>query len=99
MGTVPLHELSARQWAMMSSIGPTRISTIGWSRDHRGIRTTIVSDALLWKRAKLQLAFVVTRDELQKYFRPRSLVGEAISLSQQRRAFLDRLVALQALLQ
>jgi hypothetical protein len=37
--------------------------------------------------------------ELRNHLRPRPIMGESISLSEQRRAFLDQLVALQALLQ
>jgi putative transposase len=68
-------------------------------QDHRGIRTALLSHAWMREPLKRRLVSVVTRDELQKYFRPRRIMGEAVSLSQRRPAFLDRLVALQALLQ
>ena len=38
-------------------------------------------------------------DELRNYLRPRSAVGESATLSEQRRAFLQRLAALKALIQ
>lgn len=43
--------------------------------------------------------FCCAFDELRKYFRQRRVMGEAISLSERRQAFLKRLVALQVLLQ
>jgi hypothetical protein len=43
--------------------------------------------------------FCCVFDELRNYLRPRHILGESISLSGRRQAFLDRLVALQALLQ
>ena len=38
-------------------------------------------------------------DELRNYLRPRSTMGEAASLSEQRRAFLDRIAALKEAIQ
>lgn len=38
-------------------------------------------------------------DELRTYLRPRPTIGEPISLPEQRRVFLQRLVALKALIQ
>jgi putative transposase len=38
-------------------------------------------------------------DELRNYFRPRRTMGERVSLAEQRRAFLQRLVILKAFLQ
>jgi hypothetical protein len=43
---------------------------------------------------KRQRASVVTRDELRNYLRPRHTMGEAVSLLEQRRIFLQRLAAL-----
>jgi transposase-like protein len=39
--------------------------------------------------------FCCAFDELRNYLRPRSTMGELASLSEQRRAFLDRLTALK----
>ncbi len=43
--------------------------------------------------------FCCAFDELRNYLRPYPIMGETISLSERRRAFIDRLVALQVLLQ
>jgi transposase-like protein len=43
--------------------------------------------------------FCCAFDEFQHYFRQVPRMGESVSLPERRRAFLDRLVALQALLQ
>lgn len=48
---------------------------------------------------KRRHAFVVTRDELRNDLRPRRTMGEAVSLLEQRRFFLQRLAALQAVIQ
>jgi hypothetical protein len=48
---------------------------------------------------KQQLAFVVTRDELRNYLRPRRTTGEVVSLLEQRQVFLQRLGALLTLVQ
>ncbi|EFH87918.1 Integrase catalytic region [Ktedonobacter racemifer DSM 44963] len=67
-------------------------------QDHRGIKQRYYpmrGFGAFEAAARFCCAF----DELQDYFRPRSIGGESISLSEQRRAFLDRLVVLQALLQ
>jgi transposase-like protein len=67
-------------------------------QDHRGIK----------QRYHLMCSFgtfeqqpvsVVTRDELRNYLRPHRFMGETISLSERRQVFLNRLVALQTLLQ
>jgi len=43
--------------------------------------------------------FCCAFDELRNYFRLRRTMGELISLPEQRRAFLQRLAALKALIQ
>jgi putative transposase len=43
--------------------------------------------------------FCCTFDELRNYLYPRRTMGETVSLSKQRQAFLLRLIALQALIQ
>jgi hypothetical protein len=50
------------------------------------------------ERSKRQHVFVATRDELRSYFRPRRTMEERVSLAEQRRAFLQRLVILKAFL-
>lgn len=67
-------------------------------QDHRGIKQRS-SPMRGFKKFAAASRFCRTFDELRKYLRPRCIMGEAISLSERRRAFLDRLAALQALLQ
>jgi transposase-like protein len=43
--------------------------------------------------------FCCAFDELRNYLRPRSTMGESVSLSERRRAFLDRLAALKKAIQ
>jgi hypothetical protein len=43
--------------------------------------------------------FCCAFDELRNYFRSRRTMGEPISLSEQRRAFFQRLASLKALIQ
>lgn len=67
-------------------------------QDHRGIKQRYYpmrGFGTFEAAARFCCAF----DELRNYLRPHCIMGEAISLSERRRAFLDRLVALQALLQ
>jgi transposase-like protein len=42
--------------------------------------------------------FCCAFDELRNYLRPRSIMREPVSLSEQRRAFLDRLTALKEMM-
>jgi len=48
---------------------------------------------------KQRHASVAMRDELRNYLHPRRTLGEVISLREQRQAFLQRLAALQTLIQ
>jgi hypothetical protein len=51
------------------------------------------------EQLKRQHASVVTRDELHNYPRLRRITGEVVSLLEQRQAFLQRLAALQTVIQ
>jgi putative transposase len=67
-------------------------------QDHRGIKQRYVpmcGFGTIEAAARFCYAF----DELRDYFRPRRTMGERVSLPEQRRAFLQRLVTLKALLQ
>jgi putative transposase len=67
-------------------------------QDHRGIKqrySPMRGFGVFEAAARFCCAF----DELRKYLHPRPIMGESLSLSERRRVFLDRLVALQALLQ
>ncbi len=67
-------------------------------QDHRGIKQRYYP-MLGFGSFKAAARFCCAFDELRNYLRPRHIMGESISLSGRRQAFLDRLVALQALLQ
>jgi transposase-like protein len=67
-------------------------------QDHRGIKQRYYPMRGFGSFASAS-RFCCAFDEVRNYFRPRRILGESISLSERRRAFLDRLVALQALLQ
>ena len=63
-------------------------------QDHRGIKQRyypIHGFGNFGSAARFCCAF----DELRNYLRPRSIMGERVSLSEQRRDFLDRLIALK----
>lgn len=67
-------------------------------QDHRGIKQRyypMCGFGTFQAAARFCCAF----DELRNYFRLHCILGESISLSEKRRAFLDQLVTLQALLQ
>ena len=67
-------------------------------QDHRGIKQRYYpmrGFGTFEAAARFCCAF----DELRNYLCPRRAMGEPISLSEQRRAFLQRLVALKALIQ
>ncbi|GHO63143.1 hypothetical protein KSC_020350 [Ktedonobacter sp. SOSP1-52] len=67
-------------------------------QDHRGIKQRYYpmrGFGTFEAAARFCCAF----DELRNYLRPRRIMGESTSLSERRRAFLDRLAALQALQQ
>ena len=97
MGTVPIHEQSVRLWGTMYSIGPASTSIIVSSK----IIEISNSDNPMRGFGTVEAAarFCCAFDELQNYFRQRLRMGESVSLPERRRVFLDRLVALQALLQ
>jgi putative transposase len=67
-------------------------------QDHRGIKQRYYPMGGFGS-FEAAACFCCAFDELRNYLRPRPIMGEVISLSQRRRAFLDRFVALQALLQ
>ncbi len=67
-------------------------------QDHRGIKQRyfpMCGFGAIEAEARFCCAF----DELRTYFRPRRTMGERVSLLEQRRAFLQRLVTLKAFLQ
>jgi transposase-like protein len=67
-------------------------------QDHRGIKQRYYpmrGFGNFQSAARFCCAF----DELRNYLRPRRTMGEPISLPEQRRAFLQRLAALKALIQ
>ena len=67
-------------------------------QDHRGIKQRYYpmhGFGTFEAAARFCCAF----DELRNYLRPCRIMGESISLSERRRAFLERFVALQVLLQ
>jgi putative transposase len=67
-------------------------------QDHRGIKQRsypMHGFGTVEAAARFCCAF----DELRNYFRSRRTMGELISLPEQRRAFLQRLAALKALIQ
>src|SRR5437764_14419340 len=98
MAILPIHGLYAKRWAVMYCIGRASISIIAWNRiivaSNSGTIPCVALELL-----KRRHASVVARDELRNYFRPRRTMGERVSLPEQRRAFLQRLVTLKALLQ
>jgi hypothetical protein len=97
-GTVAMHGLLVRSWATLSNIEPTRPSRIVSSKITGASNSDTLPCAAL-EPSRQRRVFVVTRDELRKYFRSRRSMGKSISLSQRRRAFLNQLVALPILLQ
>jgi len=67
-------------------------------QDHRGIKQRYYpmrGFGAIEAAARFCCAF----DELRNFFRPRRTMGERVSLAEQRRAFLQRLFTLKALLQ
>jgi len=74
------------------------LSSYGWSKIIEGLSNAPIRCVALG-HLKQQHVSVVMRDELRNYPCPRRTMGEPISLSEQRRAFLQRLVALKALIQ
>ena len=66
-------------------------------QDHRGIKQRYYP-MRGFGTVEAATRFCCAFDELHNYLRLRPIMGEPISLSERRRAFLDRLVALQALL-
>lgn len=67
-------------------------------QDHRGIKQRN-SPTRGFGTIEAAARFCCGFDELRTYFRPRRTMGERASLPEQRRAFLQRLVTLKALLQ
>ena len=67
-------------------------------QDHRGVKQRYYP-MRGFGTVEAAARFCCAFDELQHYFRQRRRMGESVSLPERRRAFLDRLVALQALLQ
>ncbi len=67
-------------------------------QDHRGIKQRYYP-MRGFGTVEAATRFCCAFDELRNYLRPCRIMGESISLSERRRAFLDRLAALQALLQ
>src|SRR5258708_6590034 len=98
MGTVPIREQFARQWAATLPIERVNISTIVWSKTTVASNNDTIRCAVL-EPLKGRHASAVTRDELRNYLRPRRSMGEAVSLLEQRRAFLQRLATLQRVIQ
>ena len=67
-------------------------------QNHRGIKQRY--DPMRGFRTfEAAARFCCAFDERRNYFRPRRTMGEPISLSEQRRVFLQRLIALKALIQ
>jgi len=67
-------------------------------QDHRGIKQRYYP-MRGFKTFEATARFCCAFDELRNYLRPRRTMGEPISLPEQRRAFLQRLAVLQALIQ
>jgi putative transposase len=67
-------------------------------QDHRGIKQRYYP-MRGFKTFEASARFCCAFDELRNYLRPRRTMGEPISLPEQRRAFLQRLTALKALIQ
>jgi putative transposase len=67
-------------------------------QDHRGIKQRYYP-MRGFGTVEAATCFCCAFDELRNYLRPRSILGESISLSERRRTFLNRITALQALLQ
>ena len=67
-------------------------------QDHRGIKQRYYP-MRGFGTIEAAARFCCGFDELRNYFRPRRTMGERVSLPEQRRAFLQRLVTLKALLQ
>jgi hypothetical protein len=67
-------------------------------QDHRGIKQRYYP-MRGFGTFEAATRFCCAFDELRNDLRPRCIMGEAISFSERRRAFLDQMVALQALLQ
>ncbi len=63
-------------------------------QDHRGIKQRYYP-MRGFGTVEAAARFCCAFDELRNYFRSRRMVGEAVSLLQQRQAFLQRLTALQ----
>ncbi len=82
----------------MYSIERTNTSIIAWSKITVASNSGTIRCVAL-EPLKRQHAFVVMRDELRNYLRPRCIMGEVVSLLEQRQAFLQRLAALQTLIQ
>ena len=67
-------------------------------QDHRGVKQRYYP-MRGFGTVEAAARFCCAFDELQHYFRQRRRMGESVSLPERRRAFLDRFVVLQALLQ
>jgi len=67
-------------------------------QDHRGIKQRYYP-MRGFGTVEAAARFCCAFDELRNYLRPRRTMGELVSLPEQRRAFLQRLAALQTLMQ
>ena len=67
-------------------------------QDHRGIKQRYYP-MHGFGTFKTAARFCCAFDELRNYFRPRRVMGEVVSLREQRQTFLQRLAALQAVIQ
>jgi hypothetical protein len=82
----------------MYSIERTNTSIIAWNKITVALNSGTIPCVAL-EQLKRRHAFVVPQDELRNYLRPRRTIGEVVSLLEQRQAFLQRIAALQTLIQ
>src|SRR5258708_39365402 len=98
MGIVPIHGPDARSWVTMYSIGRTSTSIIVWSKITEGSSSAPIP-CVASEARESAARFCCAFDELRNSLRPRRTMGEVVSLLEQRRVFLQRLTALQTLIQ
>jgi hypothetical protein len=82
----------------MSNIERVNSSIIGWSKII-AVSSSGTLQCVVLEQLERQHASVVPRDELHNYLRPPRITGEVVSLLEQRQAFLQRLAALQTVIQ
>ncbi|GHO70496.1 hypothetical protein KSC_093880 [Ktedonobacter sp. SOSP1-52] len=68
-------------------------------QDHRGIKQQRYYPMCGFGSFTSAVRFCCAFDELRNYLRPRRTMGEVVSLLEQRQAFLQRLAALQRMIQ